>query len=118
MASKETLTSPVVLSCDTIGDLDGGIARLLIDKEIAKAVNDLDDRGEQDGKPRKVNITVELITNKGLVVGTVSVDAKLPPRVSNSTAMRPRMASKGQTEVLFQASNGENPDQPTFNDEE
>lgn len=107
------LSKPVKLSCDTLGDLDGGIARLLIDREIEKAVNDLADRGEEDGKPRKINMTIELTLNRGIVVGTVAVDAKLPPRVSGGTAMKPR-AKAGGSELIFQPGNAENPDQPTL----
>ena len=63
----------VSLTCDTIGDQDNGIARHLIDSEITKAVNDLDDRGEEDGKPRKVSIELELPIVNGLVVMTVEI---------------------------------------------
>lgn len=106
----------VALSCDTIGDQDNGIARHLIDNEITKAVNDLDDRGEEDGKPRKVVIEIEMISVNGLVISTVSAQAKLPARRTRNTAGELRMAGKGAHAIIFQQSNAERPDQPTFDD--
>lgn len=106
----------VALTCDTIGDQDNGIARHLIDNEITKAVNDLDDRGDEDGKPRKVVIEIEMVSANGLVISTVSAQAKLPARRTRNTAGEMRMAGKGTHAIVFQANNPERPDQPTFND--
>jgi len=39
------------LTCETIGDLDGGAPRAIIDAAIREALQDLDDRGD-DGQPR------------------------------------------------------------------
>lgn len=114
MAKERSVTEAVTLSCETINDLDNGIFGMLVDKEIGLASNDLLDRGEEDGKPRKVVIELELAYHKGIIVTTPRVQAKLPPRQSNSTGMKSRMAAKGQTELLFQAANYENPDQGTF----
>lgn len=108
----------VALSCDTIGDQDNGVARYLIDAEIAKAANDLDDRGEEDGKPRKVTIEIEMASVNGLVVTTVSAQAKLPPRRTRNTAGEMRMAGKGQHAIIFQQNNADRPDQPTMYDDE
>jgi hypothetical protein len=106
----------VQLTCDTIGDQDNGIARHLIDSEINKAVNDLEDRGEEDGKPRKVTIEVGLIKANGLVISTVSAQAKLPARRTRNTAGEMRMAGKGTHAIVFQQNNGDRADQPTFDD--
>lgn len=106
----------VELTCDTIGDQDNGIARHLIDSEIMKAVNDLDDRGEEDGKPRKVTIEIEMVSANGLVITTVAAQAKLPARRTRNTAGEMRMAGKGAHSIIFQRNNADNPDQPTFGD--
>jgi hypothetical protein len=106
----------VALSCDTIGDQDNGIARHLIDSEITKAVNDLDDRGEEDGKPRKVAIEIEMVSANGLVISTVSAQAKLPARRTRNTAGEMRMAGKGTHLIVFQKHNSDRADQPTFGD--
>ncbi|HEY7328514.1 MAG TPA: hypothetical protein VH592_12775 [Gemmataceae bacterium] len=34
------------LSCDTLGDLDGGAARAIVDAALREALADLDDRGD------------------------------------------------------------------------
>lgn len=114
MAKERTLTAPVALSCDTIGDGDSGIARHLVDAELQKAVDDLMDRGEEDGKTRMVNLSVELGLHNGIVFWNVAAQAKLPPRKSKNTAAKVRMKAKGQHELLFQADNADNPDQPVF----
>ncbi len=106
----------VELTCATIGDQDNGMAEHLINGEITKAVNDLEDRGEEDGKPRKVTIEIEFAFLQGLVVTSVAAQAKLPARRTRNTAGLMRMAGKGNHAVVFQANNPERPDQPTFND--
>ena len=111
---EKLVTEAVPLSMDTIGDLDGGIFRLLVDQEIAALCRDLDDRGEEDGKPRQLEISVEAVVANGMVIITPRVKTKLPPRVSRSTAAKSRMKSKGQSELLFQPTNAENAEQPTF----
>jgi hypothetical protein len=117
MAAKVT-SDPVPLSCDTLGDQDSGIARMLIDAAINEAVKDLMDRAHEDGKPRNVCIQLDLVLHDGLVISNVQAAAKIPPRRSKSTLMKPRMTRKDHTDLFFQPHNGENPDQPTFNDGE
>lgn len=114
MKKEKTVTQQVALSCDTIGDLDNGVFRLLVDKQIQALAADVDDRGEEDGKARRLVIDVEVIKVKGIVIITPRVDVKLPPRVSNSTAAKERMAGKGITELLFQPTNRDNAEQGTF----
>lgn len=104
------------ICCDSIGEQDGGMARFLIDREINRAINDLEDRAEHDGKPRKVVIEVELMVKEGLIIADVSATAKLPAYRSRKTVCKLRMESKGQHALIFQTANPENPDQPTFGD--
>lgn len=116
MATKKVVSDAVPLSMETIGDLDNGVFGLLVDKEIDALAKDLDDRGEEDGKARHLAIDIEVIKVKGIVIITPKVAAKLPPRVSNSTAAKERMKEKGQTELLFQQMNRDDADQPTLED--
>lgn len=111
---EKIVSEAVPLSMDSIGDLDGGIFRLLVDKEIDSLAKDIDDRGEEDGKPRQLLIEIEVVKVKGMVVVTPRVRAKLPARTAGSTVAKERMKAKGQTELLFQPANAENVDQPTF----
>jgi len=114
-SSKQKIISDAVpLSMDSIGDLDGGVFRLLVDKEIDAIAKDLDDRGEEDGKARLLLIQVEIIKVRGMVVLTPQVKAKIPARVCGSTSAKERMKGKGQTELLFQITNPDNAEQPTF----
>ncbi len=65
------------IRCDTIGDLDQGAARAIIDVAIKEAVADLDDRGA-DGKPRKAayeKMTGSVNTEDYLEPGEVPADA-------------------------------------------
>jgi hypothetical protein len=111
----------VSLTLDSLGEIDAGAARAIIDREIAVAVNDLDDRGE-DGQPRKVAIQLTLKKSKGgYVEAHVDAQAKLPPRRTAPTIGV--LAQDGRSVgLMFQESNPDNPDQPTFpmmdNDEE
>lgn len=108
------LTEAITLTAATIGDQDQGTAALLIDSEIQKAMNDLADRGEEDGKQRKVTIELELFVSNGLVITNVSAIAKIPPRRTRSTKGDLRMKEKGNYVLLFQSTNPERADQPTF----
>lgn len=105
------------LTCDQIGNLDGGVARALINAEIAAAVADVTDRGEQDGKPRQVVITIEIINQKGQLIADVRAKAKCPDQRSGLTIGESRMMPGGKkTGFRFQSRNPENPMQPTFED--
>jgi hypothetical protein len=111
---EKIVTEAVPLTMDTLGDLDSGIFRLLVDKEIDVLCKDVDDRAEEDGKVRTLAIEVDVVKVNGMVIITPRVKVKLPPRVAKSTSAKERMKSKGQTELLFQPANAENPDQGTF----
>jgi hypothetical protein len=101
------------LKCNTLGDLDNGQAGTIIDAALTKAINDLEDRGEEDGKPRTVTISVSLQKSKGLTVIDVTASAKMPDFRSNATIAEARYKDQ-KHEMLFQDLNAENPNQPVF----
>lgn len=103
------------LTLDTLGEVDQGAARLIVDREIARAIEDLDDRGE-DGKPRKVviQLTLEKQTN-GLVEAHVEVQARIPPRRTAATVgLVQKQRGKAQSELVFQQWAPDNPEQNTL----
>jgi len=103
------------VSCDTIGNLDHGTARVAIDRAIRTVVADLDDRGE-DGKPRKVNITLEFSKMEGgQIVTSVEVGTALPKLRSAGTIGRV-VRKDGKSIVMFQDLSPDDPDQRTIDD--
>lgn len=104
---------PLNLSVATIGHVDHGAAELIIDAAIKEALEDLDDRGEDD-KPRKVliELSVQRMAN-GLVEAHVKAQAKLPPRQTASTIGSLAKRPKG-VELMFQEFSPEDPAQPSF----
>lgn len=102
-----------VLTCEEIGKLHNGVAGEIIDREIALAVSDLCDRGDEDKSPREVTIKLSMVMHEGLVVVKVAAKAKLPERVSGATVAQIGH-NKGQSLLWFQDGNPERPDQPTF----
>jgi len=114
--AKNNMSEAVALSVETLGDLDNGIFGILVNKGIDSLTKDVDDRGEEDGKIRTLTIQVDVVKTKGIVIITPKVQAKLPPRVSNSTAAKERMKSKGQPELTFQPHNADNAEQRTLDD--
>lgn len=102
-----------VLTCEEIGKLHNGVAGEIIDREIALAVADLADRGDEDKTPREVTIKLSMAMHEGLVVVKVAAKAKLPERVSGATVAQIGH-NKGQSLLWFQDGNAERPDQPTF----
>lgn len=102
-----------MLCLETLGALNNGAARLIVDAEIAKAITDLEDRGEEDKQPRKVTITLVLGMKEQMIVGRVSAQAVLPARSTGGTLLN--LAHKSGNPVLvFQEHNAERPDQATF----
>lgn len=103
------------LCLDTLGDLDSGAARQVIDKAIAAAVADVDDRGD-DEKPRKVVITLELSkTDSGLVAAHVEVKTSVPAYRTAGTISRLNSRG-GQHRLTFQQYDPTNPDQRTIDE--
>lgn len=104
------------LSLDSLGDLDNGAARLMIDRALAAAVADLDDRGD-DGKARKVVITLELKrTEGGLVVSHVQAKAAVPVYRTAGTLGKLRQKKGGQAALDFQQHAADDPDQRTIDE--
>lgn len=54
------LAKAVELNLDTLGELDSGAARHAIDAALRQALSDIEDRGLEDGKARKVTVEIEL----------------------------------------------------------
>jgi hypothetical protein len=98
------------ICCDTIGKLDGGAARAVIDAAIRDAVADLEDRGHEDEKPRKVEIllTLEMLDN-GQVGARVEAAAKVPRRRIASTIGEIRRDGRDMKVVFAEYA----PDDPT-----
>lgn len=103
------------LCLDSLGELDHGTARVVIDAALRKAVEDLDDRGD-DGKPREVNIkvTMEKIDG-GLTSAHVKVAAKIPEYQINGTVCRHKVVN-GHSRLLFQQLAPDDPDQRTIDE--
>jgi hypothetical protein len=101
------------LTLDTLGDLDGGMVRAVINRSIRQALMDTEDRGE-DEKPRKVVITISFEKISDRQIGTdVTAQVRLP-------ALRPKATignivfKDGEPSVLFQTLSPDDPDQQTF----
>jgi len=105
------------LSLDTLGDLDGGAARAIVDKAIAAAVADLDDRGEDD-KPRKVKITLTLErSDSGLVIGHIEAAIAVPAWNTAGPVSKVQRRANGQIGLTFQELAPDDPDQRTIDEE-
>lgn len=105
------------LTCDTLGDLDEGRARAIINAALVPLMEDLDDRGK-DEKTRTLDIKLTFQMKKGNLGVDVQAAAKLPAYRSNQTVAKV-MQKKGRNggtraAVEFQEHDGENPDQATF----
>lgn len=66
--------SKTLFTIDTLGDLDDGTTRLVVDQALADALSDCDNRPNLD-KPRRVLITVDTTTddNGGIVLELTTV---------------------------------------------
>ncbi len=112
----------VKLSWRTIGELNQGSAGVLIDRAIADAIHDLDDRGQEDNKARKVNVTLVLEPRKdGEAEASVEVKLSLPA-YQTAQHVCGRVRSGGELALLFEGLSPERPDQRALpivdNDEE
>lgn len=109
------------ITCDTIGGLDNGLFGRLVDAELDKIVNDLDDRGH-DGNKRSLTITIEfgMDMKRDPHSPSVTVDprvkAKLPDLRSGVTAAK--VSTKdGELQMIFRDDNRDNVDQGTIYDD-
>lgn len=106
-----------VLTSETLPQLDGGAAGAIIDAAIREAVSDLEDRGD-DGKPRKVEITLTFTgRDDGLVETDVEAAARLPRRRTAQTIARPKRDAAG-SRLFFQGCDPTDPDQRTLDEAE
>ncbi len=103
----------VNLSLETIGDLDAGVSRAVINQALQALVDDLDDRGS-DLQVRKFNLTVEAkqLENEEIDIKVV-VKNSLPPYKTHATHARISKRS-GKTGLQFQTFAPDRPDQGTL----
>ncbi len=107
----------VPLTLDTIGELDSGAARVIIDAAIRAAIVDLDDRGE-DQKPRKVVITLDLkALDNGMITASVDAQVKVPARRTASTLGNVRTRD-AMPQMMFQTLAPDDPSQRTIDEVE
>jgi hypothetical protein len=103
------------LTLETIGDLDSGAARVAINRTIARAIADIDDRGD-DGKVRTVTIKLELKRmNNGLIESNIVAGASVPAYRTNSTIAEPKRKGD-ETQLLFQSLAPDDPHQRTLDE--
>ena len=106
----------ITLTWKTIGNLTDGQAGHAIDAAIARAVADLDDRGD-DGKPRVVTVNLILQKQRGIPSAEVTAKASLPTYRTERTACRvmQRQSRRGPEAVLnFQDLAPDNAEQDTI----
>lgn len=114
---NESKNMQTPLTLDSLGELDNGAARAIVDHAIRTCVQDLDDRGE-DEKPRKVVIDLEMVKlDNGLTAAHVSAKVVLPPRRTASTVAVIRNQG-GQPGLLFQTLAPDDPHQRTLDEVE
>lgn len=82
-------SDPPLFTTDTLGDLDDGVTRLMIDAALADALADCDDRPTLT-KPRRIVIQVELqpeLNQRGAMIGVqakAQVALRIPGQVTRS----------------------------------
>lgn len=104
------------VTCDTLGALDNGSARAIINRAILEAVTDLDDRAADDDKPRKVviELTFERRKNSDVEVSVEAI-AKVPKRRTASTVATLRLADNG-SQLQFNDMATDDPSQRTIDE--
>ncbi len=94
-----------IFTIDTLGDLDDGTVRLMVDRAIAEALNDCDARPALE-KPRKVTITLDVVpvvASTGGMKGVgaqVTVKNSLPARSGNADYLPTTIDKDGVTAFL------------------
>ena len=103
----------VTLDLASIGDLDEGAAGIIIDKAIQRAVNDLDDRGD-DKEVREVTIKLRMKQDDdSRIITKVEVKTTVPPHRTRGTIANKRQTNN-QCALLFQQHDASNPNQTTI----
>lgn len=106
----------VTLSLSSLGELHDGAAEAIIDKAIAAAVADLDDRGD-DEKPRIVEIKLTLTKlESGHVATEIEAGAKVPKYRTAPTLAKLAASRGGELRLLFQTHDPDDPDQRTLDE--
>lgn len=104
------------VTCSTLGELDEGSARLIIDAAIREAVRDVEDRGN-DEKPRKVVITLTFKQmENGLVEAEVEAVARVPARRTASTIAAVKRKQGEAPSLVFQQYAADDPSQKTIDE--
>jgi hypothetical protein len=111
---KPPRTGSGSLSAETIAALDGGMFGKLIDSAIKQLSDDIDDRGH-DGQVRKLTITIEIkrdmkSRNERNVTIAPKVKAETPAFQPSPTVAK-SATREGESVLLFQMDNPDNPDQ-------
>jgi hypothetical protein len=104
------------LTLDTLGNLDDGRARGIINAAILAAVADFDDRGD-DEKPRTVEVKLTLQKVRGMLGVEVTAKTSLPTYRTERTACRilQQTGKRGtQPAMFFQDMAPDNPEQETI----
>jgi hypothetical protein len=108
--------SAVQLALINLGELANGAAGAVIDAALQAAIRDTEDRGLEDGKPRKVTITISLTKIDDETV-TAEVEAKtsVPAYKPKKTVLNISYAGAGKVPaLLFQPASADRADQETF----
>lgn len=106
------------LNSRNLADLGEGAAGAVIDAALEEALRDCDDRAHEDGKVRKVQITVELEKlDNGQTKASVEAAAVLPKRRTPGTIGNLRLGkTSGKSEFQFQTLDKDDPDQRTIDE--
>jgi len=104
------------LTIDTLGDLDHGSARVVVNDAIAALMRDVDERGK-DEKERKlvIELTVKQL-GEGEVVMDIQAATKVPKYRTGLTIGSVRVAGKDKRTVQFQQFAADDPDQRTLDE--
>lgn len=100
---------------EDLAHLDNGMAGKTANKAIREAIQDLIDRGKDDGKSRKIVMELELYWHNGQIVANLASQAKLPPMRTSATRCAEK-DEKGESVLVFRDDNPDNAEQPTFDD--
>lgn len=104
------------LTIQSIGELNDGLAAAAVNRDLADAIRDCEDRGIEDGKSRKViiEVTVTKITNNEMSI-EVESSWRGPKHRTEPTIATINMMQGGPG-LFFRPDNSDRPDQQTLGD--